>query len=66
MRVTLGLNLFVGQLIGIVGLLIVVCVGVVSSFYYTNLRVFTNENLVMKEEIERNQLVQVNMLVALA
>lgn len=61
-----GLNLFVNQLIGIVGLLMVICIGIVTSFYYTNTQVLTNYGSVMEEENERNALMRIEMLVNLA
>ena len=62
----LGLNLFVGQLIATVGLLILICIGVVLSFYYTNHSVLTNYGDLMQEEKEKNRLNQIDMLVSLA
>jgi len=62
----LGLNLFVGQLIATVGLLILICIGVVLSFYYTNHSVLTNYDDLMQEEKEKNHINQIDMLVSLA
>ncbi|MBF0446666.1 MAG: hypothetical protein HQL67_00550 [Magnetococcales bacterium] len=61
-----GLNQFVGQLIGTVGSLVIICVSVVISFYYTNSQVLTNYNTVKEEENERNHLMRVEMLVSLS
>ncbi len=61
-----GLNQFVGQLIGIVTLLMVICISVVISFYYTNNQVLVNYTIVQNEENERNALIRVEMLVNLS
>ena len=61
-----GLNQFVGQLIGMVSLLMVICVSIVISYYYTNNQVLANYTIVKNEENERNSLIRVQMLVNLS
>lgn len=61
-----GLNLFVGQLIVTVGLLVLISIGAMLSFYYTNHSVLDNYAELLLEEKEKNQLNQIDLLVALA
>lgn len=62
----LGLNLFVGQLIGIVSLLVLFCLGIMLAFFYTNERTLKNNEDLINEEIERNRLNQTNILLSVA
>ncbi|ABK44329.1 adenylate/guanylate cyclase [Magnetococcus marinus MC-1] len=66
MQRKLGLNHFASQLIGIVLLLVLFCLGVVTSFYYTNHQILTNYTAVTREENERNTLMRVEMYINLA
>jgi len=61
-----GLNLFVGQMIATVGLLILICIGVVGSFYYSNQSVLDSYDNLMQEEKEKNSLNQIDLLLSLA
>jgi len=61
-----GLNLFVGQMIATVGLLVIICIGAVLSFYFTNQSVLENYDELMQEEKEKNSLNQIDLLVSLA
>jgi len=62
----LGLNLFVAQLIGIVSLLVLFCLSIMLAFYYTNDRALKNNEDLINEEIERNNLNQINILLSVA
>jgi class 3 adenylate cyclase len=62
----LRLNLFVAQLIGLVSILVLFCLGIMLAFYYTNDRALKNNEDLINEEIERNRLNQINILLSVA
>ncbi len=62
----LGLNLFVGQLIAMVLVIIAISLGGIFSFYYTNHQSSLNSERLMLEEKEKNLLNQINNHVSMA
>jgi len=61
----LSLKMFSGQLLAIVSLLIIVCLGIITAFYYSNTHIIENYDELMLEESEKQQLNQIRTGVAL-
>jgi adenylate cyclase len=62
----IGLNLFVGQLIAMILVIVVISIGVIFSFYYTNHQILLNNEKLMLEEKEKNLLGQIRNYVYIA